>query len=418
VSSGVSEEVAFTTARQAWVWNLAAIGLGLLGALLLSQVLGRTLIRRPIRELIDLAKSWSTGTPPPGTSLHGPPEVQEVADALNRMGTDLYEQTRTALENETRLRLTVQAAPYPLLLQSEDGEIIDMNESWWRQSGFSEGGVRPPASEFLSKTAGDASDSPFNLPFDQRVEGREWSFVGADDRERNWEFGVVPLGALPNGRRLRLIAAADITERKAAARRQDLLVAELNHRVKNTLAIVQSIGTHTASHSTDAKEFNRKFAERLQALARTHDLLTSAAWDDVALRGVIENELETIPERERISMDGPNVTLPAQLAVSIGLVIHELTTNAIKHGCFGRGAGQLSLEWTLRDDTGSRHLHLTWEERCDSPIAVAGKPGFGSHLINRTLAAMGSGKSELRPNGLLFQMTLRLPEAASSAVAA
>ena len=278
VSSGFSKDIAFATAREAWIWNVSAIGMGLLSALVLSHLLGRTLIHRPIKALIEQANAWSLGKAPVTGKLVGPREVQEIGDALNRMGVALSDQTKRARENEDRLRQTVQAAPYPLLLQADDGRIIDVNDSWWLQAGFLQRADRKePSSWPTNVSTRPNAANPFQLPFGDRAAGKEWNFVGGDGRDRIWEFGIVPLGNLPDGRHLRLIAAADVTERYAAARRQDLLMAELDHRVKNTLAVVQSIGMQTARHSADTNEFSNKFAIRLQSLARTHDLLTHRA---------------------------------------------------------------------------------------------------------------------------------------------
>jgi two-component sensor histidine kinase len=186
-------------------------------------------------------------------------------------------------------------------------------------------------------------------------------------------------------------------------------MAELNHRVKNTLAIVQAIGMQTATLSGEGREFTRKFAMRLQALARTHDLLTERAWDGIALRDLIGAELATLPESARVSVSGVTVRLPAETAVSIGLVVHELTTNAVKHGCLAEGGGCLDIAWAV-DEGSPPILRFEWSECCPQPIKSTGKAGFGTRLITRTVAKLGTGTSELRETGLLFRMTMELPD--------
>jgi PAS domain S-box-containing protein len=413
LSTGVAATTAYAPVRQAWWWNLAAVAGGLIGALVVSQLAGRYLIRSPADELISLATAWTRGRPASPDVVTGPREFAGIADALNRMGNDLESRARAAEDSETRLRLTIQTAPYPLLLQADDGTIQQANDSWWRQAGFdpSRADNPEPAQWPLAK---DGSQTPFALPFDDRSHSREWRFTGGDGHERYWEFGVVPLGRLPNGRRLRLIAAADLTELKSAARRQQLLVDELNHRVKNTLAVVQAIGAQTAENTSDPDEFNRKFVERLQVLARTHDLLTARAWDRISLKAVLDDELSAMgPAEADIDSSGPDILLPPQIAVMLALVLHELCANALQHGCFSQAGGRLRVHWEMPERGGSeaasQTIRLEWEETCASVPANRGAPGFGTRLLSRAAAALGDGSLEIRPAGLFFSMRIDLP---------
>src|SRR4029078_8624115 len=130
------------------------------------------------------------------------------------------------------------------------------------------------------------------------------------------------------------------------ARRQQLLVDELNHRVKNTLAVVQAIGAQTAENTCDPDDFNRKCVERLQVLARTHDLLTARAWDRISLKAVLDDELAAMgPAGADIDGSGPGILLPPQIAVMLALVLHELGANALQHGCFAQAGGRLRVRW-------------------------------------------------------------------------
>lgn len=201
----------------------------------------------------------------------------------------------------------------------------------------------------------------------------------------------------------------DIEERSSvAARRQELLVSELNHRVKNTLALVQAIGTQTATHARDPDEFNASFGERIRSLARTHDLLTTAHWTGVDLRALVEAEIAATAAPGRVEIDGPTVEIPAGLAVSISLIVHELATNAVKYGCLAGPGGRLTVDWSLETGDGGETLGFRWRERCALPVSPPVSTGFGTRLIKRTLASIGSGSSDFTPDGLAFAMTVPL----------
>jgi two-component sensor histidine kinase len=204
---------------------------------------------------------------------------------------------------------------------------------------------------------------------------------------------------------------------RESLRAKELLMAELNHRVKNTLAVVQSIGMQTAAHSLDGRDFSAKFAKRLQALARTHDLLTERAWDRISLRDLVDGEIAVLPETAHVSVSGATVLLPAEMAVSIGLIIHELATNGVKHGCLSAPGGKLVVAWDV-EQAASPMLRFTWDEYCAAPVTWAQQAGFGTRLISRTVAKFGTSRSEMREDGLRFEMLLQLPGAPSTALAA
>ena len=132
------------------------------------------------------------------------------------------------------------------------------------------------------------------------------------------------------------------------------------------------------------------------------------------LRDLIGGEIENLPDATTIAVDGPAVTLPAELAVSVGLVLHELCTNAIKHGCFSCEGGRLQITWHLQESLGNRLLHLSWIETCARSVSPKGKSGFGTRLIERSLAKLGSGYLQMLENGLHFRMQLRLPQPAEA----
>jgi two-component sensor histidine kinase len=203
-------------------------------------------------------------------------------------------------------------------------------------------------------------------------------------------------------------AEAYLDERKKTAERQALLIRELHHRVKNTLATVQALVGATSRNARSVDEFYQAFSGRLVSLAKTHTLLTEDYWQTASLRDMLMNELEPYDDesRRRIVLEGPPVELTSDLAVPTGMAIHELTTNAAKHGALSVPSGRLEIAWDLRQNGTGRKLHLDWIERDGPPVAPPQSKGFGSTLLQRVLTAQCEAdiRMEFEPSGLRFHM--------------
>lgn len=200
----------------------------------------------------------------------------------------------------------------------------------------------------------------------------------------------------------------DVSEQKEAEARQRLLLDELNHRVKNTLATVQSLAFQTLRHTASLEAFRESFETRLVALGRAHDLLTRRCWQGADIRDVVVRELDpwsTAPD-DRTRIEGPSVELGARQALALVLVVHELTTNAVKHGALGAAEGAVAVTWRREAD---ETLTLTWTERGGPPVRAPERRGFGSLLIQRSVATELGGRADLTwaPEGL--SCTLSFP---------
>lgn len=175
----------------------------------------------------------------------------------------------------------------------------------------------------------------------------------------------------------------DVTDGVLAAERQKLMIDELNHRVKNTLATVQSIAMQTARTHEDPRSFAEAFQSRILSLSHTHDLLTRSHWEGADLRSVLEHE--TIAHGPgRLSLNGPYVALSPPRAVSLGMIFHELTTNAAKYGALAQGDGRVQVDWRLVDPEAPR-LEISWREIGGAPVAAPDRRGFGTRLIERNV---------------------------------
>lgn len=200
----------------------------------------------------------------------------------------------------------------------------------------------------------------------------------------------------------------DVTDVVLAAERQKLMIDELNHRVKNTLATVQSIAMQTARTHEDPRSFAAAFQSRILALSHTHDLLTRSHWEGADLRAVLEHET-TAHGAGRLSMNGPYVALSPARAVSLGMIFHELATNAAKYGALASGDGRVMVDWRLTNQKSPR-LDITWREIGGPPVPAPERRGFGTRLIERNVRhdLHGSVNLTYPTEGFLAEISLPL----------
>jgi two-component sensor histidine kinase len=198
----------------------------------------------------------------------------------------------------------------------------------------------------------------------------------------------------------------DITERERAEEQRRLLVHELNHRVKNTLATVQSIAVQTlrgAATTTDASE---ALTDRLMALAKAHDALTRESWEGAELHEIMEAVISPHGGRNRFAVEGPSVWLSPALSLSLALSLHELATNAAKYGALSTPGGSIAITWEVVKPFGDARLGLRWIERGGPPVRPPTRRGFGSRLIERSLTAENGGSASINypPEGVVCVM--------------
>ncbi|MDJ0388510.1 HWE histidine kinase domain-containing protein [Roseomonas sp. E05] len=210
--------------------------------------------------------------------------------------------------------------------------------------------------------------------------------------------------------RLYTAVQADIAERKQAAARQELLLRELNHRVNNTLAIVQSLAVQSLRAEGPAEQRVAAFQRRLLALVRTHALLMRENWTGVPLRSLVEAELAPHggPEGGRTWIEGEDLQLPPEIGVVMGMALHELATNAARHGALSGPRGEVRVQWR-RESQASGRLCLCWEERGGMPLREPpAHQGFGTRLLQSGLARQVGGEVTLRfaPGGLRCRIAL------------
>jgi PAS domain S-box-containing protein len=336
-------------------------------------------------------------------------ERKRMLDALDRSQHDLREQ-------EERWAATYEHAAIGIVELDADGRFIRVNEAicaivggtreellTWRLQGRTHPDDRDVDDElYRRQVAGDIGFYSIEKRFVRRDGRIIWIAVRSStvrDDGGHFLYGV------------RVVQ--DITERKEAEERQKLLIDELNHRVKNTLATVQSLATQTARGTHSPGEFRRAFEGRLIALSQAHDQLTRRHWKNADLRDIVE--AATAPHlarsQDQMMIAGEPVTVTPRVALTLALGLHELTTNATKYGALSVPAGRVEVMWQIeRRAPLPPALRIEWRERGGPAVVPPKQQGFGTRFVEGSVASELQGKAhiEYAPDGLVCTMEIPL----------
>jgi len=200
--------------------------------------------------------------------------------------------------------------------------------------------------------------------------------------------------------------ARDVTERKRLQEQQKLVVSEMRHRIKNSLATIQAVANQTVKNASERDAF----ISRLHALDRAYDVLTTDTWEKASLSAAVNKALEPFQDKvgTRITVDGPtHLWLEAAKAVMISMMMHELATNAVKYGALSNGTGRVGITWQRHSNPDL--VKLVWQESGGPPVVAPKRNGFGSHLIERAFGGqLGQARLEFSPSGLLCTLEIAL----------
>jgi PAS domain S-box-containing protein len=206
------------------------------------------------------------------------------------------------------------------------------------------------------------------------------------------------------------VSFVDLTKHKRAQSHSEMLINELNHRVKNTLATVQSIVWQALRKSTDARVIGESIQTRLSALSRSHDLLTRENWASAGLRDIVIDALEPFGVSgalaERLVITGKNIRLSPRVTLALAIAFNELATNAVKYGAFSNEAGSIEISWTVVPSSSGDRLTLNWIEKAGPAVSAPVRKGFGLQVIERGLAQEleGSVNLDFLVTGLVFKL--------------
>ncbi|MBJ6125673.1 PAS domain S-box protein [Microvirga sp. BT325] len=324
-------------------------------------------------------------------------------------------QTRAERESRERLWATHEHAGVGIAETNASGQFLTVNRGLLAITGYSRGELLNLS--LFDLVHPDDSDTERAL-YDRQVAG-ELKTYSLEKRSIRKDGSSVWLNVSSTavfdeqgGFRYSVRVIQDIDERKRFEQRQTLLVRELHHRVRNTLAVVQALAGATARTTTSTREFNRSFSSRIAALAKTQTLLTEDYWQTAPLREMLQCELQPFwgKQHERFRLEGPDVSLSADLAVPLSMAFHELTANAAQYGALSVRKGCVTVQWELVAAKDQRELHLTWVEQNGPPVGKPERSGFGSFLLERILPAQCQARAHLSfdPTGLQCEINVPL----------
>jgi two-component sensor histidine kinase len=341
-------------------------------------------------------------------------EFAVIGDALAAAASALEERSREhekTVEREALLgRIFDAAGLYVGIIEILDGDYryLAANRGTAALFGRTEGGIDGMRGSELGLTAADIR---VRLDLFRRCENGpvtlEYGFVRGGV-EIAWNLGTfAPLPPGPSGNRRLAYTSLDISDRKRGEEQRRLLVNELNHRVKNTLATVQSIAAQTLRGAASMAEARDAFTDRLVALAKAHDVLTHESWKGAELHEIVAEATAPHGGHDRFITSGPPVWLTPALSLSLALALHELATNAAKYGALSVEGGCVRVSWRIAEAEAERRLTLRWAEEGGPKVSPPTKQGFGSRLIGSFSSAMGgSSKADYAPDGLICVIEL------------
>jgi two-component sensor histidine kinase/PAS domain-containing protein len=413
VGASIPRELVEARLRR-WIWAFGGFGLLVLATSSVLAVHLWSRVSKPLRQLAATGPALARGQAIPriASPIH---EIRRLADVLSeaslRLRTRSEERDRALAEtqrglaalreSEARFRHMADSAPALIWMTDETAEVVFANMHFDHLFGR-------PAAE-MAGGGWEAFEHRHPFRAEMRVVDRngEIRWLRCEGVPRLDDHGTF-LGFTG--------CSVDVTDAKRAEEHLRLLINELNHRVKNTLATVQSIAMQSLRglDGEEALAARAAFEARLLALARAHDVLTRESWEGAELKTVVGDAIRPLEagdgQESRFVVSGPRLRLAPRLALSIAMALHELGTNAVKYGALSKEGGRVTITWTVQRRP-ELSLSLRWTESGGPPVSPPTRRGFGSRLIERSLARELAGKVELlyEPDGVVCTIDAPVP---------
>jgi PAS domain S-box-containing protein len=366
---------------------------------------------RPVRGVEAFAER------PDGTRVRFLPFPTPLRDASGKLTgainllMDVSDRHQAGLES-ARLAAIVTSSDDAIVTKTLNGVVTSWNEGAERIFGYSaDEMIGQPILRVIPKHLHpEEYDILARLRRGEHIRHYETVRVAKDGRQIDISVTISPLRDSSGKTVGASKVARDITERKQADKLQRLLMDELNHRVKNTLATIQAIASQSLRRSKSPGDFVSSFSGRVQSLARAHDLLTQTKLQGAEIKELVHEQVVVGGSDDgRIAISGPSLMLDAQAAVHLALVLHELATNARKYGALSNPNGRLAIKWELQTN-GGRKLILDWKESGGPTVTAPKERGFGSTLIEKTLQSHGGEASiSYAADGVSSHISMPLP---------
>lgn len=319
------------------------------------------------------------------------------------------------LTTEPYLRAVLEAVPVGVVLTDETGQIIHGNrwveqmlrhpifhshdtESYGEWVSFHEDGRRVESHEYpLAKVIRDGADlSELDVHYQRGDASRFWMrIIGRPILDHKGER----VGAA--------VALVDIDDERRLERQQELLIGELDHRVKNAFTVMKAIVRRSLAGADVDPGIKSSLFERLDAYAATHAKLVGSDWDTAPLAEIVDDSIRHFGRR-RIKVGGPPLAIPARAALSVSMALYELGTNAVKHGALSEADGEIAISWDRVAGSGGQLLQLSWTETGGPVVAEPSRSGFGTFVVTQAVASETDGEVEMKfePTGLVWKLKM------------
>jgi PAS domain S-box-containing protein len=347
---------------------------------------------------------------PAATGLASPDRTEfKLRGRISALETALAEARTRAARAEN---LVDSALDYAIITLDLSGVVTGWSAGAQAMLGYGEAEIVGRSAEILftseDRNAGRLATEMARALAEGRANNERWHLKR--DGTRYWASGLMmPLLGGDGGAEGFLTIFRDRTDEQAATERRELLMAEMNHRIKNVFSVVQAIATRTLRLAPDLEAFQPAFAGRLAALARSQDVLIRGNWEHAPLAEVIEAATGGFGASGQITLEGPPVTLGAGSIVTVSLAFHELTTNALKHGALSTPTGRVDVRWNTGPDArGAEKVHVAWCERGGPAVSPPSRQGFGSQLLERGMPRGGHVAMDFQSVGLECRICLPL----------
>lgn len=300
-----------------------------------------------------------------------------------------------------------------------DNPIIFANDSFLKLTGYDRDELLAQSFNFLlASGTNEAVLRQINAAFDEHSEEDLDIYCHRKDGSEFWaDIFVHPIEDEKGAVVQHFVSLVDTTRHKLAQRNAAMLIDELNHRVKNTLATVQSIVIQAVRNASDPQIVRESIETRIAALSRSHDLLARDKWEGAGLQNLVEQALEpfsvTEGRAERFMIEGENIRLSPKAALALGIAFNELATNAVKYGAFSNEAGTIAITWTIESKPDGRWLCLHWREKNGPAVTPPTRKGFGSRVIEQGLPHELGGTVDIdyAPGGIVCTIHVPAPRA-------
>jgi PAS domain S-box-containing protein len=391
------------------VASLAGLAVTLLSVLLATWAAQK--IIEPIKALQTQAKALQRKEPISFFPTRVP-EIDDAMRAFDMASKTIIDDEKKLRNSEERRRVVVETANEAILVIDEGGIVHSFNPAAERIFGYR-------ASEIIGRNVAILMPEPHRSAHDDYIDayrrtgqakiigvGREVEAVRKDGRKFPVDLSVAEWRI--EGERFFTGILRDITKRKQAEEHIQFIMRELSHRTKNMLAVVQAMAWKTARTSSNLDDFKERFTNRIEALARSHDLLSKGDWHGVSLEDLVRGQLLPFEAENHLDIHGPDLVLRPEAAQSLGLALHELATNASKYGALASPVGRIEVGWSIDpEDTASRQFRICWRESGGPEVAPPQRYGFGytvlKEMTGRTLN--GEVALEFTKEGFVWQLT-------------